>query len=1071
MKIDFRRIFAVLVLLVYSLVLVAQTQQITVKGTVTDIKKLPLPGASVVERGENNRLIGGTVTDMNGNFQLKVTNSEATLVFTFIGMIQQIIPLKGRTVLNVTLEDETISLGTITIVGAVKADVVNNGFMQVEKRNVASASVSIKMEEIKELPAASVEELLDGRVSGLMVSMNSGDPGSSATIQLRGAGSLGLNTRPLIVVDGIPWKDQMPADQDLTSSESISNLLNISPTDITNIEILKDAAATAVFGSEGSNGVIVITTKRGNKMKPQVSFTSKLSATQAPRMLPLLNGTQYKTMMLEAYQNRFFMEKTPEDLFLEPGSYNYENYNNNTDWIKKVGHLGYQTDNNLSIRGGGDATGYSISLGYLNERGTTIGTDYSRINGRLAFDYKVSDKLKFLSDFAYVHGVKDENTSSLISIANVIAPIKPVFFQDIFGNDTFYYFLNPSGYQGNVVNPVATAALASASTTSDQLNSSVQAEFRPLKDRNKLFISSLFSLQYNNSENSKFLPRSATGKDYNFSTISSGINTATTLPQYGLSIYQKNWITYNLRSDKHLIMLGGGTIMRQNTSESISIVMDNLPSEYITDPYSSKIFSTLTSSSALDRSISLTSQGIYTYGDRYSIQGIFRRDGSSNFGGRNRFGNFPSLSGFWRPSSEPFLKDQKWLNDCKIRFSWGLTGRAPGASSNYATFSSNTPYGDMVGVKPNNFELSNLRWEKTTQLNIGLDFAAFDNRLSLTAELYDNTTRDLLWSRPVPTNSGFATASQNFGALNNRGVEVELFGIIFKNKDWRISTGLNVYKNRSLILSLPGGNEISKQTSIGNGMIIQRVKVWDSFGTFYGFRYKGVFKANEDAFLRNNDGSFVTNLSGEKIPIRWNNKDGVAFQGGDAIYEDINNDGVINMQDVVKIGNSSPLFAGGFNLMVNYKDFRFGSQFSFRYGNQIFNATKMLTTNMYNENNQSTAVMRRWRKQGDVTDIPRAIYGAGNNWVGSDRYVEDGSYIRLSNIYFGYNMPKTIMKHIGLKALSFTLSGSNLLLLTKYSGVDPEVGTGSNTDPFGIGQDNAISPRAKYFTLTSIISF
>ncbi|WEK19962.1 MAG: SusC/RagA family TonB-linked outer membrane protein [Candidatus Pedobacter colombiensis] len=1078
----FRLTMAVLLMLSAQQVIAQTSPSIVIRGQVKDKKNEPIPGASVIEQDKDNRLINGTSTDVNGNYQIRISNANATLICRYIGSKPQTIKVNGRQVINITLEDENNMMQEVAITSKMKKPTVNTGFLDVDKRDMASSVSSVKMADLENLPAASIEDVLEGRVPGLMVTMSSGDPGAGAAIQLRGASSLGLNTKPLIVVDGIPWTDNIPDNGDLSSPQGLSNLLNISPTDIATVDILKDAAATALYGADGANGVIAITTKRGSNIRPTVSATSKLSLTQAPRMLPMLNGTQYKTMVLEAYQNRYNMTTTPTSLFLEPGNADYENYNNNTNWPKQLIKNGFQSDQNISIRGGGDATGYAISLGYLDEKGTTIRTGFRRANGRLAFDYKVSSKLKFLSDVAYTSSTRDQNIQldnignttkpSLLVVGIYKAPVIPVFAQDQYGNSTHEYFIQPTGFQGNVANPVAVANLASAKTQSDLLNSSVQAQFRPLNDPKTLYIQSVVSLQYENANFDTFLPHSATGKDYTRTNIQSGVNTAYSEPKYGLTLYQRNWATYSFNNDKNTFLIGGGTIYTENRARILNLKADNVASEFITDPYSSPAILQQESSNVFKRTISLTGQMVYIYGDRYSVQAVIRRDGSSAFGGSNRFGTFPSISGFWRPSSEPFMKKFTWLDDMKIRASWGITGRAPDISaSNSATFSANAAYGDLQGVTPDNIDLANLKWERTEQANLGLDLSIFKNRLSITTDVYNNITRDLLWNRPIPNNSGFESVYQNFGSIQNRGIEFEITGIPLKTKDWMLTVSFNIYKNVSKVLSLPDGNEISKQNTIGNGQIIQRIRVGDPLGAFYGFKYKGVYARDEDAFVKNADGSFVTDLNGLKIPIRWNNKDGYAFQGGDAIYEDLNHDGVINLQDVTKIGNSSPDFAGGLNLNLTYKSFTLNTQFTYRYGNDVINVAKMNTTNMYNENNQTTAVMRRWRKQGDVTDIPRALYGAGYNWVGSDRYVEDGSFIRLSAISLGYRVPAKVVQRLRMKGLSFSLSASNLAIFTKYSGIDPEVGTSSNTDPFKVGQDNSLTPPASYYTFNTVISF
>lgn len=1077
----FKPIFSALLLLVSIAAYSQAPTSFIVKGQVKDKNNQPVPGASVIEKDNFNRYVNGTATDLNGNYQIKVANANDSLVFKFIGLKTTAIKVNTSRVIDVVLEDESKILQEVVVTSSNQPN-INTGGLDMSRRNMASSSSSVNLKEIEGLPAVSIEDVLEGRVSGLLVTAASGDPGSGAVIQLRGAASLGLNTKPLIVVDGIPWTENIPDGGDLSSPQGLSNLLNIPPTDIQTVDILKDAAATALYGSDGANGVIAITTKRGNNMKPTVSVTSKLSVTQAPEMLPLLNGMQYKTMILEEYQNRYNMTQKPQGLFLQPGDLDYENFNNNTYWPDKLLRTGFQSEHNLSIRGGGEATKYAISLGYLDEKGTTIGTGFKRANGRLAFDYKVSDKLKFVSDISYTNSNRDQNIQlagigntskpSLLVVANYKAPVLPVYMQDQYGNSTSAYYINPTGFQGSVANPVAIADLASAETRTDLLNSSVQAQLRPLSDPKTLYIQSVVSLQYQNSDYHEFLPHSATGKDYARTNIQSDVNDAISNPAYGLTLYQRNWVTYSFINEKQTFMIGGGSIYTENRSRSNTLETDNSASEYITYPYASPTISKLDSKTSLKRTISLTGQLAYIYGDRYSVQGVLRRDGSSVFGGKNRFGTFPSISGFWRLSSEPFMKNLVWLNELKFRASWGITGRSPNiSSSNSATFSANVTYGDLQGVTPDNFELGNLKWEKTEQTNLGLDFSVLKEHITLTADVYRNIVRDLLWKRPVATNSGFASIYQNYGSIQNRGIELELNITAIKTKNWEVATSFNIYKNENKVLSLPDGNELSKQNSIGNGQIIQRIKVGDPLGSFYGLNYSGVYARDEDAFARNIDGSFVTDLNGQKIPMRWNNSSGYIFTGGDAQYADLNKDGVINLQDVTKIGNSSPKYAGGFNFNVSFKALTLNTQFIYRYGNDILNVTQMNTTNMYNENNQTTAVMRRWRKQGDITDIPRALYSAGYNWVGSDRYVEDGSFIRLSAVSLGYRLPKSFLQRLGLRDVSFSLSASNLALFTKYSGIDPEVGTGSNTDPFAVGQDKALTPPATYYTLNTVISF
>ncbi len=1031
-----------------------------------------LPGVTVIEKNRDNRIVNGVVTDGNGNYQIRIADKSDSLYFSQIGMQTVSMAITGREIINVSMKESVQEIEEIAVTG--RRPINSGGFIGISPRDQTASVASVEMKNLEEIPATSLDQILEGQVSGLMISMNSGDPGSGSSIQIRGATSLGLGSKPLIVVDDVPFKTNEIVD--LNNPEGLSELVNISPSDIATIDVLKDAAATALYGSDGANGVIVIKTKRGDNIKPRVNVTSTLTVKFPQQPLPLLNGDQYKTMILEAYQNRFgsgidLTTSIIRNLYLEKGAFNYENYNNNTYWPDAVNmKSGLGQNYTGSIIGGGESAKYNISLGYNSESGPVIGTKFNRVSGRFNFDYKISDKLTFNSDISYSGNIKTSSYDNIGDISLKKAPVLPIYVQDDYGNSLpSYFFPGISGFQNDIKNPLALARKAMAENGSNRLDSKLQVRYNPFKG---LQINSLISTSYEALSNEKFLPHSATGADYYkqnyyFLIVNSQVNSAAVYPRNAFSLYFKNDLVYRLSIKKHTFLSGLYTVYQDNSSRYIQLAGTNTPSEYLTLPYLSDIQTTISSGKTLERDFSVVGQLYYLYGDRYALNGSVRRQGNSAFGKNNRYGTFPAISGFWRPMSEPFLKDKfRNFDELKIRGSYGVTGRAPKASAaNAFTFSANAPFVDLIGITSDNIELVNLRWEKTTSSNLGLDLSLLKGRLSLVSDISFMTTRDLILDVPISNSSGFETMTRNFGTIKGKVLEGSLTGIPIETKKWNMTLSLNISGSQSKVIELPDNMPVIRGNILDNGKFMSLVNVGDQVGTVYGLKYLGVFAYDERAFAQDATGQYITNLSGEKVPIRWMKSDGEAFTGGDAIYDDLNHDGIINKQDVTAIGNTNPLFYGGFMFRIKYnKAWELFANFTYQYGFDIINLAKMNTTNMYTNNNQTQAVMRRWRKQGDVTDIPRALYGAGHNWVGSDRYIEDGSYIKFSTFSLSYNLQKALLNKLRMRSAKLAFTIYNLGILTNYSGVDPSISANRN-DPFSLGQDNALTPIPITYTL------
>ena len=1086
----------------------AQQTKVVIRGVVTAaIDKLPLPGANVLLVNKDGRVVGNAVTDMDGNYSMRVeTRAGDNLVATYIGMKKATIPVKGKMTINIVMQDETVMLEGATIVGNKR---VNNGMMDVSERDLTTAMSRISMSDLEDgMTAPSVEDALQGRIAGMDIAASSGDPGAGMSIRIRGTTSMTGSSQPLIVVDGFPYDVSVDDDFDFATAdeEEYSQLLNVAPDDIKEITVLKDAAATALYGAKAANGVLMITTKRGTVSKPRISYTFKGTVISRPHGIETLSGDEYTTLIQEALMNSgkiYDPTADPEFAYDVNQPYYFYNYGANTNWYDEVTRTGFSQDHTASISGGGDKAQYRASIGYYNANSVVIGTGLDRINARLNVDYNISKQLKFSASMAYTRTDDRKNYISYFStgqnatsMAFTRMPNMSVYEYNEIGLWTGNFFTpeespqgkwNPSSSSGGVYNPVAMAKDGYFQTLSNNVVSNLSLIWRPLA---WMRYQSDFGLNVSNNKKNAFLPQTATGRPWNEATV----NRADDRDGEAFTIYTMNKVIFTPDLGKKHSFQG---LLALTTSDKRStnfrLTGGNLASPYLKDPsIPSRVTgaSYLTSSTTLqqERSVGMMGSIQYSLLDRYIVNTTARYDGNSRFGKENRWGLFPSVSLRWRLSGEPFMKPwKKWLNELSLRASYGLNGSSPKTNNNYTHISLYDSYEysylGETGVYPANLELSNLKWQTTTQVNFGMNFAAFKNRLNIDVEVYQKRSKDQYFQNlSLPSTTGFTKADVNSGSMENKGFELSINTVPYRSKAWNISFNINLARNINSILDVPDQYPMQKGVLTTNGQYVRRFELGQPIGAIYGFRYKGVYLNDDQTIARDANGNkiYSYDASGKRTPVQMRfayPTIDYQFKAGDAIYEDINHDGNIDYQDVVYLGNANPILTGGFGPNIRYKSVSVSAFFNFRYGNKVINKMGMSLQNMASYNNQSKAVLRRWRHPYEdeataPTDLlPRAVYGSKNayNYLGSDRFVEDGSFLRFKTLTVKYTFDKKQLKNTFLQSCQIWTTLSNLYVWTNYSGMDPEIALTGGA--FKMGEDNSRIPRSFTATLGMSVTF
>ena len=1070
----------------------AYPQGRVVRGVVTDQEtREKLPGVNVVEMNENDRIINGTITDNNGEFILKTESASGKLMFSYIGYESKNIAVDDKTYLEVALLEKGLEFEEVVV----KADrIQTNGFMPVSIRESSASISKINLEGVSEMGATSIEEALAGQLSGLDVSMASGDPGAAVSIQIRGASSINGRNEPMILLNGVIYETDIDDDFEFTSAtaDDYGGLVDIAPEDIESIEIYKDAAATALYGPKAANGVLAINTKRGKKGPSVISYSFKYTSQDPPDPIPLLNGPDYVLMQLDAQYNRS-MGRTnePPDLsnqefypILYQPKRNYEyawEHSQNTNWIDKVIQRGMKADHNFSISGGGEKASYRMSLGRLTSKGTSIGTGFDRFSTMLTLDYQLSKKLRFDAEFSLTDSEKSDveyDGNSMLEIAYKKAPNMAIYEMlgpDSASNEYFSAYYNETedgnviqNYQGegdDWINPVAQIDDALSVTNSNRIRTKLGMQYRITPENLKLMVD--LSYDINNRDERRFNPQSATGvtdleREFNYTYHKDQ-------ESYGINQTTRLVFNENIGTDHDFIAIAAMSIQSSNSISQVG-VSERSPSLVIRNHTSDSPISELDSDLNRYREVGYIFNFRYMFREKFVINPGFRYDGSSRYGLGNKWGFRPLISLAYFVSEENFLKEQKWLDDLKIRASYGQIGKNPdNILETYSLYSSSSSfqYMNINGVAPKNIQLYNLKWELVEKYNVGIDLYAFDNRVTATAEYYTDITSGVLQRNyEIPSSTGYENLRwYNAGIIENSGFEFQASTRIIDRNNINFDVDFNFTINRNRIIEVPDNLAEDDANMLENGNYTSLITIGGGVHAYYGYLFDGVFPTDEDAIARDSEGNPLIGADGQPLLLRFGNAGGYIFRGGDARYRDINHDGLINELDIVQLGNPYPDFHGGFAFRLSlFKSFSVRTAFHYKVGHDIVNETKMNLENMYYKNNQAISVNRRWREPGDITNIPRALYRDGYNWLGSSRFVEDASFLKLRFMSIAYNIPKKAMSNVFLKDLNAFFTIYNLATWTNYTGQNPEVNVASK-DVNYIGVDDSKTPPPMDFVI------
>ena len=1111
----------------------ASAQGIRISGTVM-APDGPVMMCNVTERDANNRIVSASQTDINGNFSMEIKSTANKLQVSYIGYKTKTVPIGDKTVFDIEMEDQQ----TLKEVVVVAKKRFNHGGLAIPANEVSVASQTFNMSNVEGLAFTSADEALQGQIAGLDIVANSGNLGAGTSMRLRGVTSINGSAEPLIVVDdNIFDNPDATFDFQNANEETYASLLSINPQDIADIQVLKDAAATAIWGSRGANGVIQIRTKRGSRGATRIDYSLRVQASWQPKGYNLLNGDDYTMMLKEMYYNP--SQSASSTTNINEINYNkswaeYENWNNNTDWVDAVTQTGWSQYHYLTIAGGGEKANFRISAGYDHQNGTIIKQSLDRFSTKLALDYFVSDRITFRVTFPLTYTSNNRNfDDNILGRAQKVSPNMGIYRQNADGSNTNeYYTMLPTGGSGagstapntsskelesirNLGNPVAIANLAWRHEKTYRISPEFKLDYKLLgtdDDKTKLDYTGMVYMDIYASSTPKFWPGSLFTKTWTDSNYNRNENN-----EYNsLGFTTRHTLTFTpafKNKDWYATMFGRWEMTTGNNNSQYQLRV-NTPNDVNSTSVDGGDLSDMKTGNGQWRSMSALFNGHFSYKSRYSLGVSVRADGTTKFGDTKKWGYFPGISARWNISDEKFMKwANKWLSMLSFRPSWGIVGNQPGSEYlQYARYATGAIYGQVGNNDGTTYlealQLNKLKWEKTTQTNLGGDFGFFNGLITGDFNYYYKKTRDLLMKDVrIPSTTGFSTlAWTNVGDMENKGWELNIEANKFINiGKFSMSANFNISQNFNKILAMDESvleSINSDWDASKRGSYLNRIQIGNPLGSIYGLRFKGVYQytyeylinmkernnwSGED--LRNyinneflpsgktapiaidNEGKVLMSSTGEPVRQVYNFKDGSStykFQGGDAIYEDINNDGQINSLDIVYLGNSNPKVSGGFGFNFFWgSNWSLKTSFSYRAGVKVVNSAKMGLEQMFNAYNQSSAVNWRWRKNGDVTNIPRAMFDTGYNFLGSDRYVEDASFIRMSYIQLVYNFDKKLLKALGMRRLQLSISGQNLFCWSKYSGTDPEHSAGA----WGIAYDNSQTPRSKSVTMNINVGF
>lgn len=974
-------------LLLFSLLATAlSAQNKKISGKVIDEKHQPVLGASVVVKGTTK----GTTTDFDGNFTIDVP-AKATLSVSFIGYHTQNVAVGNQNQLTIVLKEEQEQLDEVVVVG----------YGTVRKKDLTGAVTSVSNKALKEKPIANAGEALQGRAAGVQVT-SAGKPGDNVSFRIRGISTIN-NSEPLLVIDGVP-------------TDLGINALNVD--DIENIDVLKDASATAIYGSRGANGVVLITTKKGKNGDGKLSFSTNVALQQATNLPVMLNAREFASFHNEMIAN---YNRTPgvSPLTQRPDFANPEDWGEGTNWLKALFRPAFMRNYSLSYSGGNDKSNYYVSAGVFDQDGIILNTSYRRYTVQFNGESRVKPWIKFGNNLTLSHDEKKSGDYN-IRMAMASLPTQPIYNEDgsYSGPDS------PAHQYSDIRNVIGTALINGQNTTKGyNILGNIFAEITPVKH---LVLKTTGGLDFKYWDNRSFSPK------YNWKPIPNPLSNLYQDANKSTTLLWDNTLTYtNTFAQKHFLNVMVGTSAQNNVYSKINASVSNFLSDQ-QNQLSKGLENPTVGGTMNDWAIlSFIGRLNYTYADKYLLTATVRRDGSSRFSKENRWGTFPSFSLAWRASNESFFPKNDYVNDVKLRVGYGMTGNQ-GGIDNYAyftklrtgqyVFNNNLVSTLYPHVMPN----PNVKWETVEQFNGGIDLALLKNRLNLTFDAYIKNTSDMLVPMAVSVSSGYSdinVPSINAGKVENKGVELTVSSVNVNKKDFQWNTDVNVSFNRNKIVKMNDGVPLFT----GFEAFLTKLQILSEghpVNSFYGYVMNGLFQNQAEV------DNYATQVENGTAP-------------GDVKFRDLNNDGVINAEDRTYIGNPFPEWTFSMNNNFNYKNIDLQIFLQGVAGNDIYNANRIWQEGMSVPQNQIAKVKDRWTGEGTSNSIPRAIYGDPNqNARHSTRFVEDGSYLRIKNVTLGYMLPKEVTQKFHTDMLRIYLSCQNLYTFTKYSGMDPEVGTG-----------------------------
>ena len=1064
------RLIGVIVLLCTQYIVFGQERSVT--GVVTDDLGQPLPGVSIVVEGT----VKGTISDVNGNYSIELPAEKSVLKFSFVGFINQKIDVTNKRIVNVKMELETAGLDEVVVVG----------YGTMKKSDLSGASVSLSADKLKSAGMANLDQALQGRAAGVSAVSTSGQPGGAVSIRVRGQSTINAGAEPLYVIDGVPMTNTRTSGSELGLGDALGNspttgispLSKINPSDIVSMEILKDASATAIYGSQGANGVIIITTKRGKKGDAKFEYDGSYGIQRQAVSIDIMNLKEFAE-----YSNAVAAETNGRDERLEYMDPTLLGHG--TDWQEAIFQLAPVQQHQVNISGGGEKLSYYVSGGYLNQEGTIIGTEFERFSFRTNLDTQLKDWLKMGVNLNYTQtderlGLADSE-SGIIRIALQTTPDMPIY-----NLDGSYASIFREG-QISQPNAIGKAMDDDNYLYRNSLGGTIFFDANIMKD---LVLHSEGSMNLDYSKAEVFRPRIVYGN------WERPINSMRSQVNKNVFWQIKNYLTYTKKLGKHNATLMVGQDMWESTYEYQRVYNTNLPSNDIQNPQLGGGTPQIGYGFGSSANASYFGRLTYNYDERYMFTYTYRRDGSSNFGPKNRWAGFNSFAGSWRLSNEAFMEwAEPVMTNAKLRFGWGQVGNQNIGGYLWGASISKMDTGLGAGYRQSNIANPFIQWEKQEQINIGLDLSLF-HFIDMVFEVYDKTSSDMLMESQLPSymgtrgnvSSAMKSPWGNFGEINNKGLEISVTTHNFKGSFvW--DTDFQISFNRNKLIALDGSPSAHIEGYGQWNDVVSLTEIGDPLFNFYGYVTDGIYQDLEDLQSSPRPEGYPTD--GESFMF------GNTTYVGDIKYKDISGpdgkpDGIINAYDRTSIGSPMPDFTFGFNNTFSYKNFDLSVFINGMYGNDVMNYTSINLSNMKSIWNNQLGVVRDrarlepidgvygenwWEDVNNVrvansnTNMPRAVVTDPNdNDRISDRYVEDGSFIRIKNITLGYTLPKSLTKRIHLGNVRAYTSIENLATFTNYSGFDPEVGASTQSaNVFGL--DNGRYPSPQVFTFGLNVSF